>query len=106
MNADVEEARQLLQARASELRDELTKIEDAISSLDESPAGAPATQTRRKSRREQALELIARNPGITIKEIASRMGLNGPHYLYRVLPALEREKLISRKDDGYRAVAE
>jgi hypothetical protein len=32
------------------------------------------------------------------------MGLKGPHYLYRVLPALEREKLISRKGDGYRAI--
>ena len=30
------------------------------------------------------------------------MGLNGPHYLYRVLPRLEAEKLISKDGNGYR----
>jgi hypothetical protein len=105
MNANVEEARELLQARAAELRVELNRIEDAIQSLDDSAddaAGGGASRHARKTRREQALDLIARKPGITIKELASSMGLNGPHYLYRVLPALEREKLISKQGDGYR----
>jgi hypothetical protein len=106
MHADVDEARQLLEARASELRVELDRIEEAIKSLNGSTdPGSPRTiHTARRTRRDQALELIARNPGITIKEIAARMGLKGPHYLYRVLPALEREKLISRKGDGYQAI--
>ena len=106
MNADVDEARQLLEARASELRVELDRIEKAIKSLNGSsnPGAGAAVHAPRRTRRDQALELIARNPGITIKEIAARMGLKGPHYLYRVLPALEREKLISRKGDGYRAI--
>jgi hypothetical protein len=105
MNADVDEARALLEARASELRVELDRIQEAIKSLNGSsdPGAEPAIHARRRTRRDQALELIERNPGITIKEIAARMGLKGPHYLYRVLPALEREKLISRKGDGYRA---
>jgi hypothetical protein len=104
MNANVEEARELLQARAAELRVELNKIEDAIQSLDDSAddAAGGASGQARKTRRDQALELIARSPGITIKELAASMGLNGPHYLYRVLPALEREKLIAKQGDGYR----
>ena len=108
MNADVDEARQLLEARASELRVELDRIEEAIRSLNgngsSDPGGGLTVHAPRRTRRDQALELIERNPGITIKEIAARMGLKGPHYLYRVLPSLEREKLISRKGDGYRAV--
>jgi hypothetical protein len=106
-NANVDEARQLLQRRAAELRIELNKVEDAIHSLDESPArpnGNSRPARGRKTRRDQALDLIARNPGITIKELAASMGLNGPHYLYRVLPALEREKLIAKQGDGYREI--
>ena len=107
MNANVQEARQLLQRRAAELRVELNKVEDAIHSLDESPAGRNGNGGAgrgRKTRRDQALDLISRNPGITIKELAASMGLNGPHYLYRVLPALEREKLIAKQDGGYREI--
>ena len=95
---NVDAARQLLEQRARELRAELTRIDQAIRSLrDRQP-------TRGRGRRaNQALELIAENPGITIRELASRMGLNGPHYLYRVLPRLEAEKLISKDGNGYRA---
>ena len=108
MNANVQEARQLLQRRAAELRIELNKVEDAIHSLDDSPSAANGDRDAgraRKTRRDQALDLIARNPGITIKELAASMGLNGPHYLYRVLPALEREKLIAKQGDGYSEIA-
>jgi hypothetical protein len=105
MNANVEEAKDLLERRAAELRIELNKIEDAIQSLDESPGGNDAGGAHnRRTRRDQALDLIDRNPGITIKQLAASMGLKGPHYLYRVLPALEREKLIEKQGDGYRAV--
>jgi hypothetical protein len=101
----VDEARQLLEARARELRDELKRVEKAIRSLVASTAAAPpsANSHRRRGRRaDQALGLIAKHPGITIRDLASKMGLKGPHYLYRVLPRLEGEKLISRKGDGYR----
>jgi hypothetical protein len=107
---NVHEARELLEARANELRDELRRIEDAINSLDLSARSAgdgnhtgrrTARQHRRGRRAEQALELIAAHPGITIRELAAKMGLKGPHYLYRVLPRLESEQLISRTGDGY-----
>jgi hypothetical protein len=107
---NVSEARELLEGRAAELREELRRIEDAIRSLESSrrSSGAQGNTDRRAARRsrgrraEQALELIAKHPGITIRELASQMGLNGPHYLYRVLPGLEAEKLITKTGDGYR----
>ncbi len=103
---NVDEARQLLETRADELRDELKRIEEAIQSLATS-AGQGQTpgvvRARPRGRRaEQALELIAEQPGITIRELASQMGLKGPHYLYRVLPRLEGEKLIAKQGTGYR----
>jgi hypothetical protein len=105
---NVDEARELLEARASELREELRRIEDAIDSLERSAraaggnhAGRRRGRHRRGRRAEQALELIAAHPGITIRELAAEMGLKGPHYLYRVLPRLESEQLISRMGDGY-----
>jgi hypothetical protein len=103
---NIDEARQLLEARAHELRDELKRIEEAIRSLGASAGRRrePAVaQVRPRGRRaEQALELIAEHPGITIRELASQMGLKGPHYLYRVLPRLEGENLIAKKGSGYR----
>jgi|SRR5215218_2234358 len=108
----VDEARELLEARARELREELSRIEQAIRSLGNNStapmprAGAHPRRTRTRSRgkrADQALELISQNPGISIRELASKMGLKGPHYLYRVLPRLEGERLISRKGDGYKA---
>ena len=108
---NVDEARELLEARANELRDELCRIEDAISSLEHSLSsdgagnhtGRRRAHRRRGRRAQQALELIAAHPGITIRELAAEMGLKGPHYLYRVLPGLESEQLISRTGEGYRA---
>jgi hypothetical protein len=108
---NVDEARELLEARANELRDELGRIEDAIDSLERSLSSDGAgnhTARRRAPRRrgrraQQALDLIAAHPGITIRELAAEMGLKGPHYLYRVLPGLENEQLISRTGDGYSA---
>jgi len=105
---NVDEARELLEARAKELRDELKRIEDAIRSLERSArpaaAGRDGGRSRPRGRRaEQALELVKAHPGITIRELAAEMGLKGPHYLYRVLPQLEREQLIARAGEGYRA---
>jgi len=104
---NVNEARELLEGRAAELREELRRIEDAIRSLETSrrSRGAPrrVAERPRGRRAEQALELIGRQPGITIRELAAEMGLKGPHYLYRVLPRLEAERLIAKSGAGYRA---
>ena len=39
-------------------------------------------------------------PGITIPELAAKMGIK-QNYLYRVLPGLEQEKKVSKKGRGW-----
>jgi hypothetical protein len=76
-------------------------------------AAAPATATatpstkrgvgRRKgsgTRSAQALSLVKGQPGITIPELAAKMGIK-QNYLYRVLPALEQEGKIAKKGRGW-----
>jgi hypothetical protein len=68
---------------------------------------APATGRRRPGRRKgsgtrsaQALRIVKGQPGITIPELAVKMGIN-QNYLYRVLPALEQEGKISKQGRGW-----
>ena len=51
-------------------------------------------------RAQEALKLVHRHPGITIGEIAKRMKIQA-NYLYRVLPHLEKEGKIKKRDKGY-----
>jgi DNA-binding IclR family transcriptional regulator len=39
-------------------------------------------------------------PGITIPELASKMGIK-QNYLYRVLPGLEQEKKVAKQGRGW-----
>jgi hypothetical protein len=48
----------------------------------------------------QTLELVKTNPGITIPEIASQMGIK-QNYLYRVLPGLEKDGKVVKRDRGW-----
>ena len=40
------------------------------------------------------------HPGITIPELAERMGIK-PNYLYRILPQLSEDGKVERKDKGW-----
>ena len=51
-------------------------------------------------RAQEALKLVHRHPGITIGEIAKRMKIQA-NYLYRVLPQLEKDGKIKKRDKGY-----
>jgi predicted ArsR family transcriptional regulator len=77
--------------------------------------GARATRTRRSSssgprkrgrprgsgnRAKQALELVRAQPGITIRELADAMGIHA-NYLYRVMPTLESEGQVVKRDRGW-----
>jgi hypothetical protein len=76
------------------------------------PGPKPATTRRRRSpgrprgrrggntRSSQALELVRSRPGITIPEIASAMKIE-PNYLYRVMPKLTSDGLITREGQGW-----
>jgi ribosomal protein S25 len=57
------------------------------------PAGTGA-------RAQEALKLVHTHPGITISEMAKRMKIQA-NYLYRVLPHLEKEGKIRKRDKGY-----
>ena len=51
-------------------------------------------------RAEEALKLVHRHPGITLQELAKRMKIKA-NYLYRVLPQLEKEGKVKKRDKGY-----
>jgi len=69
--------------------------------------GATASRTSRRGRprgtgrrAEEALKLVHRHPGITLQELAKRMKIKA-NYLYRVLPQLEKEGKVKKRDKGY-----
>ncbi len=64
-------------------------------------AGRPRRR-RGGTRRDQALELIKQNPGITVTDIANRMGIR-QNYLYRVTQELQKERKVRRRDGGFHA---
>ncbi len=129
----LDEKRREMQERLKELRplvDEFHRLEAAVSALDgvgddaaaatptprrrskSSTGGAPATSSsngRRGrprgsgTRGKQALELVKGNPGITIPEIAQKMGIQ-QNYLYRVLPGLQKEGLIRKEGRGWHSM--
>jgi hypothetical protein len=52
----------------------------------------------------QALSLVQAQPGITIPELAAKMGIK-QNYLYRVLPGLEQEGKLEKKGRGWHPTA-
>jgi hypothetical protein len=65
-------------------------------------AGPRTRSTRRggNTRAVQALELVRKQPGITIPELAKAMKIQ-PNYLYRVLPRLASEGQVKRDGQGW-----
>jgi hypothetical protein len=124
----LEEKKREIDARLKELRplvDEYHRLEAAAAALQGVPGGsdgrsAPARRTRRRSsgagagagsgrrgrprgsgtRSKQALELVRSRPGITIPEIAQSIGIQ-QNYLYRVLPALQKDGLVRKEGRGW-----
>jgi predicted Rossmann fold nucleotide-binding protein DprA/Smf involved in DNA uptake len=122
----LDEARDLVQKRLADLDDERQRLERALAELGgkatrRSPgrprgskstatASAPSTgssattaspRKRRKrrggTRADQAVNLIASQPGISASDVAKTMKIK-PNYLYRVLGDLEKEGRV--KKDG------
>jgi hypothetical protein len=59
--------------------------------------------TRRRAggtRADQALALIKSSPGVTVPQIADRMGIR-QNYLYRVTAALQKQGSVKRKGQGF-----
>ncbi len=55
---------------------------------------------RSNTRANEALELVKANPGITIAQLAEKMGIK-QNYLYRVLPALKQDDLVTKQGRGW-----
>lgn len=75
----------------------------ASASEQAAPADAKRSGGRRRgsgTRAAQAFALVQEHPGITIPELANRMGIKH-NYLYSVLPALKKEGKVSKKDRGW-----
>jgi CRP-like cAMP-binding protein len=126
----LDEKKREIDARLKELRplvEEFHRLEAAAAALDgvggsgsraatttparrgrrRAAAAAPASGPRRRgrprgsgTRSKQALELVRTRPGITIPEIAEAMGIQ-QNYLYRVLPALQKDGLVRKEGRGW-----
>ena len=111
----LDEKRREIDARMRELRplvDEYNRLEKAAAAL-AGVGGNGGTRTSRSPRRrgrgrprgsgtraKQALELVRARPGITIRELADAMGIHA-NYLYRVMPTLESEGQVVKRDRGW-----
>jgi hypothetical protein len=62
--------------------------------------GRPGRRKGSGTRAAQALSFVTGQPGITIPELAAKMGIK-QNYLYRVLPGLEQEKKIKKQGRGW-----
>jgi hypothetical protein len=115
----LDEKRREIEARLKELRplvdeyDRLQKAAAALAGVGNGGArqtrGSRAASGRRRGRgrprgtgkrAQQALELVRARPGITIRELADAMGIHA-NYLYRVMPTLEGEGKVVKRDKGW-----
>jgi hypothetical protein len=126
----LDEKRNEIGARLKELRplvEEYRRLEAAVAALDGVPGTgsaavrrgparaqsvnngrrAKSTGTGRRGRPKgsgtrgaEALELVRANPGITIPELAAKMGIK-QNYLYRVLPSLADDGLVTKDGRGW-----
>ena len=64
------------------------------------PAGRVGRRKGSGTRAAQALSFVQGQPGITIPELAAKMGIK-QNYLYRVLPSLEQEGKLEKKGRGW-----
>ena len=118
----LDEKRKEIAARLKELRplvDEYQRLEAAeraLSGVDDGKApqaaAAPARRRRRTTegrrgrprgsgtRAEQARKLVNEQPGITIPELADKMGIK-QNYLYRVMPQLADDGHVVKSGRGW-----
>jgi hypothetical protein len=114
----LDEKRGEIEARLKELRplvDEYNRLEKAAAALagvgttGSRPPRASSNGRRRRgrgrprgsgTRAKQALELVRARPGIRISEMAEAMGIHA-NYLYRVMPTLESEGQVVKRDKGW-----
>ena len=123
MSDTIDAARKTIEDRISSLREELDQLESAAAALGGRVVSRARGTGRSRStgrlrkrsgtgtgrrgrprgsgaRAAQAEKLVRDNPGITIAELAKKMGIK-PNYLYRVLPALQKDGKVRKRDKGW-----
>jgi sugar-specific transcriptional regulator TrmB len=111
----LDDKRREIDERLKELRplveeyNRLQKASAALAGVGNSGGTRAARATRRRgrgrprgsgTRAKQALELVRARPGIKISEMADAMGIHA-NYLYRVMPTLEAEGQVVKRDKGW-----
>ena len=123
----LEEKLSEIKQRMDELRpsvDEFHRLESAQRALEGVDTSGSATPPARRQRRgggrsssgggtskrgrprgsgtrsNEALALVRDQPGVTIPEMAQKMGIQ-QNYLYRVLPGLEQDGLVRKEGRGW-----
>src|SRR4051794_8981983 len=116
----LEEKKREIADRMKELRpavDEYERLDGALRALganSSAPSPRRAAPAKRRgggsgrrgrpkgtgSRANQTLELVRADPGITIPQLAEKMGIK-QNYLYRVLPGLEQDGLVRKEGRGW-----
>jgi hypothetical protein len=116
----LDEKRKEIESRLRELRplvDEFQRLERAAAALagvggnGRRTRGRPARRRRASGGRRgrprgsgtraiQALELVRARPGITIRELADAMKIKA-NYLYRVMPTLQSEGKVKKRNGGW-----
>jgi sugar-specific transcriptional regulator TrmB len=119
----LEDKKREIRQRLAELKpmvEEYQRLEVAAAALDGVPANGAGRRSRTTSKRasstttpsrrgrprgsgtrsKQALEIVRARPGVTIGELAEEMKIK-QNYLYRVLPALAKDGLVTKKGRGW-----
>ncbi len=112
----VQQAKELLQARISELDAERTQLEQALRSLGHSKPGrrgpkpgsgagarrrrSGGKRARRGQRESEFLAQVESAPGAKISEIAKTMGV-APQQLYPIARRLSDGGKVTRKGEGF-----
>lgn len=114
---------QAMDARLKELKplhEEYLKLERAKAALEGldtptkrgpgRPRGSASSGNGRRRRRrqggtraQQALEVVRRQPGVTVRELSEKLGVKHPNYMYRVMNELEGDGSVRKEGRGYAA---
>jgi hypothetical protein len=88
-------------------RGSASRTTKAAAKAAKAPSKARRSAKRRAGRRKgsgtraaEALAFVQGQPGITIPELAAKMGIK-QNYLYRVLPGLEQESKVQKQGRGW-----
>lgn len=118
MSDFLSEKRDEIQSRLDELapliaeHERLKRALDALDGVDPvggRGAGRPARSGSGRSagrprgsgeRSRQALALLRQEPGLGAAEVARRIGVH-PNYAYRILPGLEEQGLVEKRDRSW-----